>query len=583
MYRIMKMETLKDLVESFRDRKSMCLEGSSEYSYRQAYRKIVELSCGFLSMGLKPGDRVMLISKNRPEWMITSLALNYAGIIDVPRGEKVSERDLRYILKHSQPKHIIIENESLLKRFKDFKNLVSIEKIRGVTDLDAIQEKGKRFEGSFPEISPDTVASHLYTSGTTGEPKGAELTHGNYVANFIGSTQRIKLEYSDRVLSILPLWHVFERLVEYAFLHVGGSIYYTTISNFADDLKLVHPTCLSVVPRILEKIFDNRVLKKIQDKSFLAKKFFKIMVKLSAESRKPNFNLLRLIQSIPRSYMDKKVFCHLREAFGGKMRLLISGGGKLRRDIDLFFYAAGMPILEGYGLTETSPVIAVRSPDNFVMGTVGRPLDNLQVKIVDHDTGKELRPGKPGVIFVRGPSVMKRYYKNEYETRKCFVDGWFDTGDLGYIDHHGNLVITGRMKNIIVLSSGENVSPEPLEETLKKNPLIANAVVLGQDWKGLAALIEPDFENLEQIKPGSGKNIRSDEVMKIYKRIIRDTIRPLTGFREFERIRSFKLLQAPMELGRELTETMKVRRQVIEKLYSREIAELNREINGGRI
>lgn len=576
----MEIQTLQDLVNLFRDRKSMCLEGNKECSYKQAYHTIVALARGFLSSGLKPGDRVMIISQNRTEWMLTSLALNYAGIIDVPRGVKASDTEINYILKHSAPGMIIVDNEKTYKRMKGRGEIISIEKINGIRCFEEILKKGEKSHTPIPDVDSNTVASHLYTSGTTGEPKGAELTHGNYAENINACKRRLQSDDSDRAMSVLPLWHVLERLAEYVFLFWGASIYYSSIPSLKKDLKAVRPTCLVVVPRILEKIYDSKVMRNLERKSEITKSIFKFFIGLSIDSRRRGWNPFRAIEKIPRKYLDRQVFSKLKEGFGGRIRLLVSGGGKLRRDIDDFFFAAGIPILEGYGLTETSPVISVRSFEDFTPGTVGKPLDNLEVEILDHDTGKEMKKGKVGVIFVRGPSVMKGYYKNDYETRKAFRNGWFDTGDLGYIDKKGNIVITGRMKNIIVLSNGENISPEHIEFTLKKSSLITNAIVIGQDWKGLGALIEPDFEYLEDIYGDECMNLESSEIHKLYKREIRHHVSPLSGFREFECIKSFRLLKKSLEPGKELTWTMKLRRSVIERTFSKEIENIGIDING---
>ncbi|MCD4784781.1 MAG: long-chain fatty acid--CoA ligase [Candidatus Eremiobacteraeota bacterium] len=578
----MEIQTLQELVNLFRDRKSMCLEGNKEYSYKQAYHTIVTLARGFLSSGLAPGDRVMIMSQNRTEWMLTSLALNYAGIIDVPRGVNASDTEINYILKHSAPGMIIVDNEKAYMRMKGNREIISIEKIHGIRCLDDIIKKGEKSHISIPEVNPDMVASHLYTSGTTGEPKGAELTHRNYAANINACKRRLHADDSDLAMSVLPLWHVLERLAEYVFLFWGASIYYSSIPSLKKDLKVIRPTCLVVVPRILEKIYDTRVVRSLEKKSGITKGIFKFFIGLSIDSRRGGWNPFRAIEKIPRQYLDKQVFSKLKEGLGGRIRLLVSGGGKLRRDIDDFFFAAGIPILEGYGLTETSPVIAVRSFEDFTPGTVGKPLGNLEVKILDHDTGNEMKKTKIGVIFVKGPSVMKGYYKNDYETRKAFRNGWFDTGDLGYIDKQGNIVITGRMKNIIVLSNGENISPEYIEFALKRSPLITNAIVVGQDWKGLGALIEPDFEYLEDIYGDEYANLESSEIHKLYKREIRHSVSPLSGFREFECIKSFRLLKKSLEPGKELTWTMKLRRSVVERTFNKEIENIGVDINGKR-
>ena len=581
----MKIKTLKHLVDSFNNRITPCFISENPMTYRQVYHYILDLCRGFLETGLKPGNRVMLISGNRQEWLLTTLALNYAGIIDVPRGEKASDGELNYIIKHSDPSLIIVENEDLYKRVEEHKTrrkIISIEEVEGLEKLSDIRETGRDSRIEIPGVGPNTVASHLYTSGTTGEPKGAELTHGNYVSNAVFSARRIHLKSGEKMLCILPLWHAFERTVEYIMLLTGVSLYYTSILTLSTDLTNVKPEIFVVVPRILELIFDKKVMKKLSQKTPLQQLLFKILLNLSRYSHAKGLNPFRLLGMLPRSFLEKQVFAKLREGFGEKLRLLVSGGGKLRPDIDKFFYTAGLPILEGYGLTETSPVIAVRSPKNFVLGTVGRPLDNLEVKIIDSESGRELKARKRGVITVKGSSVMRGYYKNAYETDKVMKDGWFDTGDLGYLDKKGNLVITGRKKNIIVLSNGENISPEYIEQTLNKSPVITRSIILGQDWKGLGALIEPDYEVLEKLHPQFAGDLDNPKLIRIFKRKIRDQVSPFSGFREFECVKSFRILKEPLAIGKELTATLKLKRRIIEARYSKEIEDIYNEIHGKR-
>lgn len=571
------MQSLQDLVEAFRSRKSLALSGETDYSYRQLYDEVLSLARGFLAMGFSPGDRLMILSRSRPEWMITSLAINYAGLVDVPRGERVSDMELNYILKHSAPVAVVVEDEKLIQRVAGQKNIISMVRVNGFPSLQDVKARSSGFSGDIPRLDPDAVASHLYTSGTMGEPRGAELTHGNFVANIEASHRRLNLTADDTALSILPLWHVFERTAQYVMLYAGSKIVYSNISNFKGDLQTIRPTCVTLVPRVLEKIYREGILKKLDDKSKIQKSLFGTMVKLSAGSRMNSANPLSLLGHVPRILMEKNVFEKLRNAMGGRLRFLISGGGKLPLEIDTFFFSAGLPIVEGYGLTETSPVISARSLENLTPGNVGKPLDNLQVRILNAESGDEMANGKIGVIHVKGPSVMRGYYRNAHETEKVMKDGWFNTEDLGCIDRRGNLVITGRIKNVIVLSNGENISPELLEETLKECPAVSNAIVVGQDWKGLGALIEPDLERLEAL--GVNTDITDPRTLKFFKREIRNHISPLTGFREYECIKSFRLLNQPFVQGRELTDTLKPRRSVIAALYSREIDEMAREIN----
>jgi len=575
------MKTIQDLVESFKNRYSPCLSAQALYNtihFVEAYNIIKNLSRGFLDSGILPGDRVMIVSKNSPEWMLTSLGLNYAGIIDVPRSEKASDSEINYIVKHSAPKLIIVDDEKTFERLKDHKNIMSFKKISGITCFEDIKQKGKESETEIPAVYPETVASHLYTSGTTGEPKGAELSHENYTSNIMALMARKIVNDKDKATSVLPLWHVFERMVQYMLLAHGAEIFYSSIYDLKKDIKEQKPTLISVVPRILDNIYSKSILSKIRQFGFVKKSLFNASIQMSALARRKGLNPLRLFGAAPLAVMERIMFKKLREELGGRLRKVISGGGKLPLEVETFFFAAGIPVLEGYGLTETSPVIAVREIDNNEPGTVGKPLENLKVKILDPESGKELPRGKTGVVFVKGPSVMKGYYKNAYETEKVFSDGWFDTGDLGTIRKNGNLEIKGRIKNIIVLSNGENISPERIEDTLKKSPMISNTIVVGQDWKSLGALIEPDFEAIGEIIENFTGNLDDPEVIKKFKHEIREYVNPLTGFREFECISAFRLLKRPLKYGKEITETLKVKRNVVEAEFSSEIKSLQEEI-----
>lgn len=570
---------------SWKERKEVKTE-----SYRELFCRINDFSRGFLELGLEPGDAVALFSHNIADWICLSLGLNNAALIDVPRGENTTEDEITYLLEHSQAKAAIVQNATFLdmvnkQKHENLKMVFSIEEIQGVDNIRLIREKGQNSVKVLPSVDENTTASLIYTSGTTALPKGVELTHGNFCSNIRALMDILPFKSDDKVLSILPAWHVLERMAKYISLSVGAETFYSSFRTLRKDLVKQQPTIMASVPRIWETVYEG-IMKKIRERNRLQRTIISLSLKAAADYSKHKFvlNPLRILEYPLYRFADSVVFQKLRDRLGGRLRFAISGGSSLPRHIDDFFAAAGVDILEGYGLTETSPVIAIRVPGDSSSHTVGPVLDGIEARIVDQETGNLLPPFKKGVLHVRGANVMKGYYRNFSETSKVLHhDGWFNTGDIGYLTHDGHLVITGREKDILVLSNGENINPVPLEDAMKESEYITEAICVGQEWKHLGVLIVPDFDSLKDFCEKKGILFKEDSlddvfgsppVRELYTREIDRLVNTQSWVKPFEKINSFRMAYQPFEVGQELTPTLKPKRAVIQKLYKNIIESL---------
>lgn len=597
-----------------------------QVSYHQLYEQGLNLATGLISLDVKARDHVGLFGDNRFEWILADCAVQICGAADVPRGRDVTDQELVYIINHSGMKVTFAETQALHDRILNLRDklplleeVILLDPKGRTTDrskhLSEVLEIGaqlrlngdRRAEERIAGIKPDDLFTLIYTSGTTGNPKGVMLTH----ANIMSQVRNLPGEYdlSDRVLSVLPIWHIFERVVEMFTISFGGCTYYTSILTMAEDMRNVEPTFMASAPRLWEKLHD-RILKNIKASHpvrqvlfhiayFLAKQYFQsqqfIFNKhLQLKKQSPlvwlmlvPFQAIRWLLVMPwYGFFNAAVLERVRLGIGGSLKETISGGGALPMHIDKFFNYVGIPVLEGYGMTETSPVISFRTNDNLVLGTVGPPISETEIRIVDTETGKVLFQsndaalngvGIRGEIYVKGPQVMKGYYKDPELTSETISDGWLRTGDVGMITHNNCLKILGRSKSTIVLSSGENVEPEPLEMSLLQSNFIEQAMVIGQDKKYLGALIVPslnefqlagfEFKTIEDIA-------RSPEALKIIKEEIRRMISASNGFKIFEQIRDFRLLPNAFHVGEELTNLYKVKRYVVEKKFNHVINEI---------
>lgn len=543
-------------------------------------QRVRNISSGLKVIGLKKGDKLIILSENRPEWVMVDLAAICQGGITVPIYTSLTPEQIKYIINDSEAKFVVCSNSDLWEKITRIKSeLPLVEKYlfiedqapEGVMTLKEVEKEGELFNQQHPEdfektalsINPDDLATIIYTSGTTGVPKGAMLTHYNLVSNIKALRSIIEFTERDTALSFLPLSHVLERMCTYAWIYVGATIGYAeSVDTVAENLVEVRPTIMVSVPRLFDK-FYARVIDNVLSSPGLKKKIFFWALKVGKKYARKKLSKEKLSPWLKFRYSlaYKLVFSKIVERTGGRVRFFVSGGAPLSKDIAEFFYAMGIIIIEGYGLTETSPVIAVNTLEEFRFGTVGKILPGVEVKIAPD-----------GEIWVRGPNVMKGYFKKEEETREAFEDGWFKTGDIGYLDEDGYLVITDRKKDIIVTAGGKNVAPQPIENAIKTSPYIASAVVVGNHRKFVSALIVPDFDKLE--KYAQEQNIsfvdRRDLISRpeIYEFFMKEIERLTPHLASYEKIKKIALLDRDFEIeAGEITPTLKVRRKIVEEKY----------------
>lgn len=590
-----------------------------DYSYKDIDTMARNLAGGLLTLGLKKGTPVGIVSDDRVEWIVTDIACQLVGCPNVPRGSDSTTDEIEYILNHSQATITFVENEKQLEKILSKKSkLKKIKKIIVMDDafktnrkavsiydlMDKGKSKGKKglekVNAISEKIEEADLATIIYTSGTTGVPKGVMLSHGNFMHNVVVITPLIGVNEMDHFLHILPVWHVFGRILEYVAIYSGASAAYTNIRELGADLKDQKPTIMGSAPRLWESIhtkildglkkappirkglfwgsvFVNKIFKK-NLRSLLGKRLLLKKPNPVIESIIKIINVILLILTTPFFPLTNLILGKVRAATGGRLRASVSGGGALPLHIDEFFEAVGITVLEGYGLTETSPVIAVRTFDSVIPGCVGPILSETKVQIRDGNDNP-LQKGERGVVWVKGPQVMQGYYKNKEATKKALTDsGWFNTGDLGMITFNNTLKLTGRAKDTIVLLGGENAEPVPIENSLTKSEYIKQVMVVGQDQKTLGALIVPETETLKawlkthNIQFDKVENeLESEVVQKLYADEIRSRVSGQAGFKNFERITGFAFIKKSFEPNDELTAIGKMKRHVISDRYKKEI------------
>ena len=547
-----------------------------DISYTEFGASVDAFSKGLNALGVQKGDRIAILSENRPEWAISDFGILKAGAVNVPMFSTLTAAQVGYILKDSGAKIICVSTEKQLEKVASIRDevptleqVIIFDAVEGETPAGVIQftavceMAGEKVDSDSQE---DEVATIIYTSGTTGNPKGVMLTHANFISNLQACKSLIDVGETDVLLSFLPLSHVFERLGgHYVPLFSGAKVAYAESTfTVAQNMKDIAPTVMLSVPRLYETMHE-RILRAVQEGSPLKQKIFHWGVSVGSavssaiqQGRKPSA-VLQLQQGIA----DKLVFAKLKAATGGRLRFFVSGGAALPQSIAEFFHAAGILILEGYGLTETSPVISMNYPGKWKFGTVGVSVPGVEVQIAED-----------GEILTRGPHVMKGYFNNETATAEVIdEDGWFHTGDIGIIDEDGFVKITDRKKNIIVLSNGKNVAPQPIESALVQSPFISQIMVIGSERKNLAALIVPNFDALKAWASENG--IDTDDLSAMLQtreveRHIQSEIRSrLTDFADFEQVRRFTLLEKEFSQEEdEMTPTLKLKRNVIMERYA---------------
>jgi long-chain acyl-CoA synthetase len=586
---------------------------------------------GLLDFGVKRGEHVGIISDNRMEWIIANQGILGIGAADVPRGSDTMPAEAAYILRHADCAITLAENAEqaikILSRRAELPLLKTIividedfqpELFTGLAEgvrietFAGIMERGQRllardpaaFQREVDQGRPDDLATLIYTSGTTGEPKGVMLTHANFLHNLRTIPKAIDVGPTDLFISVLPVWHSFERIIDNFALSRGTTLAYSKPIGkiMLADMAAVKPTIMASVPRIWEGV-RAAIYRNVNEEGGVKKALFNFFVgvgKVHATASAlvrglyPQFTrrfrvtdfLLGILPFLllypPRALGNLLVFKKIKNRLGGRFRFTVSGGGALPAYVDRFFQAAGVLLLEGYGLTETTPVVSVRLQKHPVPGTIGPVLDEMEIKILDTETGREVPPGRKGVIYLRGPNVMKGYYKKPDKTAEVLSpDGWLNTGDLGMMTHKGEIKIIGRVKETIVLLGGENVEPVPIEDTMLESVYIDQVMVVGQDQKFLAALVVPNLEELEKHAAAEGISylgkedlLESPRIISFITDEINSRVCAKRGFREFERIFRFRLLPKHFEPGIELSAKQSIKRNVIDEIYKKEIAAL---------
>jgi long-chain acyl-CoA synthetase len=541
--------------------------------------RVEELFFALRTLGVQAGDRVAILSENRLEWAVADYAAQSAGAVVVPIYPTLSARQVEALLVSCEPALLFASTIELLKLvmsisgYRSIRYLVAFESGADhpeVMRLDTLYEIGRQAAYAYPNefrraalaVSADDVATIIYTSGTTGVPKGAMLTHRNIVSNVMATSERLPIRADDATLSFLPLAHIFQRHVDYAGMHGGATIAYgESVLTVANDMLDVRPTFAAGVPRFFEKVY-GRVMAEVSRGSLITRAIFEKALSAGIEH-------LRTGQaSLAYKAADRVVFRHVRARLGGRIRLFISGGAALQQEIAEFFWAIGLPIYEGYGLTETSPVITLNGPGDMRFGTVGRTVGNQEIRIEED-----------GEILVRGSSVMKGYYRADHETAQALADGWFHTGDVGEVDADGFLKITDRKKDLIVTSSGKNIAPQPIENRLKLVPFFENVVLVGDHRNFVSALIVPNYAALSEY--GHLHHIAFDNAREllqkpeIYDLAMKEIAKRTKDLSGFEKIRKIAFLDGEFSIeGGELTPTLKIRRSFIEKKYKSAIDQL---------
>ena len=546
-------------------------------------RRARHVAAGLHSLGVTRGDRVAILSESRPEWTLTDAGCMFAAAIDVPIYPTLTPPQVRYILKDSGARVLAIQNEEKFLQLREviaecpaIEHLVFFEKpagdaARGIS-LAELEKLGEKLEEEQPElvdisarsIKPDDLATFIYTSGTTGEPKGVMLTHANLVSNLIDSSGHLSFARDDSALSVLPLSHVLERVAMYMYLYHGMAVYFgESLEMIGPNLREVQPTVFVGVPRIFEKIFA-RVKERTAEKGRANVALLNWAVEVAKEYAKlsTRHRPIPAWLELKRKVADKLIFSKMRKALGGRIRRLVSGGAALPEDLALIYIGAGLPIVQGYGLTETSPVITAGVFEDNKVGTVGKPIRNVEVRIASD-----------GEIETRGPQVMRGYYHKPEETRAVFTDdGWFKTGDIGAMDDDGFLRITDRKKELFKTSGGKYVAPQPIEQMIKGSRFVNQVVLIGNGRKFPAALIVPDWELVESYAQLKGiKAFNHAELCK-HPRIVDLFERQIAGLTaelaQYERVKKVALLENELTIeGGELTPTLKVKRRVVDEKY----------------
>jgi long-chain acyl-CoA synthetase len=597
-------------------------------TYTQLAEKIQQFGAGLQALGVKAGDRISLISDNSPRWFIADQGIMTAGAVNAVRSSQAEKEELLFIIANSGSTALVLEDLKTFKKLSGSEAVATLgasrlndlpisfvvlisdetppaEETLKVLNFQQLMEIGAQHTLQPVEQSRDNLATLIYTSGTTGKPKGAMLSHGNLMHQLITMGTVVQPKIGDIFLSILPSWHVYERTVEYFLLSQGCTLVYTNLRSVKRDLKELKPHLMLGVPRLWESIYEG-VQKQFREQPASKQRLINNLLGISAKYIKArriaqglsldNTNssaIERLTASIQASALfplhalgEKLVYNKVREATGGRIKYMISGGGALPKHIDDFFEIIGVEILQGYGLTETSPVSNVRRPWHNVRGSSGQAIPATENKIVDPETRKPLPIGERGLVLLRGPHIMQGYYQNPEATAKAIdKEGWFDSGDLGWLTPQNDLVLTGRAKDTIVLSNGENIEPQPIEDACLRSPYIDQIMLVGQDCRSIGALIVPNIEALEKwaetqnlelsiqkdnVTSSTSQKIdlESKMIQDLFRQELNREVQNRPGYRPDDRIGPFKLIVEPFSIENGMmTQTLKIRRHVVMERY----------------
>lgn len=554
-------------------REGHCFE---QVPYKRLLNLIQNFTFSLKKLGVKKSDRVALISENRPEWAVVDISVGSLGAILVPIHRSRTADQMKFMVSETEPALFIVSdaqsfikaskvNQALKKDvpivyFEDVLKASILANSDACTFIEALQliphhdsDIDAAYEDMIKNLSPNDTLTIVYTTGENGKFKGVQLSHANFISNAQDTLEWVKVRPDDKFLSILPLSHVFEKTVGYHVpLFSGSAISYAeNARQLVEFAKREKPTIIVAVPRLFERIHEG-VTSSIDKEGWAKKRLFDMAMSYSRNGSMKN--------RLQHKLFDSLVYEKVRNVFGGNIRFLVSGGAYLKPEIAKFFDTAGLPILEGYGLTETAPIIATNRLEDYRYGTVGRPLPRNQVKISDD-----------GEILVKGPGVMRGYYNNEEANKETFIDGWLRTGDLGEIDANGYLKLTGKRKKIIVLTTGENVVPQVVEDQMNKSKYILQSIVFGDEKKHIAALVVPDFSALEEV---FGERERDELIKdKEVKRFIgKEICKQLETFASYEKIKKFILVEEPFSVENGLlTADNELQRDAILKNYQQEI------------
>ncbi|MDM9383192.1 long-chain fatty acid--CoA ligase [Chlorogloeopsis sp. ULAP01] len=587
-------------------------------TYTQLCQKIQQFAAGLQALGVKAGDRISLISDNSPRWFIADQGMMTAGAVNAVRSSQAEREELLYILANSGSTTLVVEDLKTLQKLWERLDELPIQLVILLSD-EAPPEAETLKVYSFPQLmeigaqntlepvkqTRNQLATLIYTSGTTGKPKGVMLSHGNLLHQVTTLGAIVQPQPGDMVLSILPTWHSYERSAEYFLLSLGCTQVYTNLRSIKQDLKKFKPHYIIAVPRLLESIYEG-VQKQFREqpasRQRLINFFFGISEKyIKARRTAEGLNLLKLNPSFGERLAavtqaaalealhasgERLVYKKVKEATGGRIKQMISGGGALPKHIDDFFEIIGVEILVGYGLTETSPVTHARRYWRNLRGSAGQPIPATEVKIVNPETRQPLPTGEKGLVLLRGPQIMQGYYQNPEATAKAIdSEGWFDSGDLGWVTPQNDLILTGRAKDTIVLTNGENIEPQPIEDACVRSPYIDQIMLVGQDQKNLGALIVPNLEALEKwaqsqnlqlciedkiVTSGTSQtiNLESKIIQDLFRQELNREVQNRPGYRPDDRIGPFKLILEPFSVENGMmTQKLSIKRHVVMEHY----------------